>query len=122
MKFLWEKSSQFEGENLLAGGAGIPYTRPGPRLYLRDHSEGRLERFALLAIAPTRDEEYVNSLSVATVRRSFSSVPLTDDPSDGAPGPGLAAALPAAGPGPVAAVDGAGRRADGPGRHQHLLP
>ena len=93
---------------------------PGPRLYLRDHSEGRLVRVALQAAGPTREE--ANADRVATVRGGFYFVPLTDDPSDGAPGPGLAAALPAAGPGPVAAVDGAGRRADGPGRHQHLLP
>ena len=78
---------------------------PGPRLYLRDHSEGRLERFALLATAPTRDEEYGNR--VATIHKSFSAVPLADDPPDGAPGPGPAAALPAVGPGPATAPDAA---------------
>ena len=51
---------------------------PGPRLYLRDHSEGRLVRVALQAAGPTRDE--ANADRVATVRGGFYFVPLTDDP------------------------------------------
>ena len=50
---------------------------------MRDHSEGRLERFALLATPPTRAEEDVNR--VAPVRESFHSVLLAHDPPpDGA--------------------------------------
>ena len=90
-------------ERAYPGGQVFLTPAHGSRLYLRDHLEGSLERFAFLATSPTRDEEYVNL--VATVCHSFSAVPLAADPPDGAPGSGPAADLP--GPGPAAAADAA---------------
>lgn len=73
---------------------------PGPRLYLRDHSDGRLERFALLATDPARAG--APGARVATVRDGFSAVPLEGDSTDDGPGDGLAVDLP--GPRPAAAA------------------
>ena len=88
------------------GGAypvGASFFTPASRpcLNLRDHSEGRLARFALLATAPTRDVEYVKLSSSTTWRRSAG----VSTRSRGAQGPGPVAALTAEGPGPAAAAD-----------------
>ena len=50
------------------GGQVFLTPAPGPRLYMRDHLNGRLESIALLATAPTQVDDYVNR--EATVRQS----------------------------------------------------